>query len=397
MVLAWSCLAGAAGATTINVEIDYMQDATHSHKPQPDEIAAVVQMFACHGVTLNVVVDEALPEDSLLVDGPDVGDFFNSTGPHTFGTIYTDHFQHFWYGNWHYCVFGHQYSQDGGSTGSSGVAEQPGYRLLVSLGTFTSRVGTPFDRAATFAHELGHNLGLTHGGSADPNVVGSFSPVYASIMSYQYQLRGVRTHMMCLGLAGPYNLFKDLDYSNGRLPDVNEGALPESVGVGMSRVDWNCNGVIDDVVAHDLNDLDNDGKWCDAAGTPNQVLADYNDWATVSIFASNPALMKLPPVIATCAPVQEAIRTDGASDCAAVQPTLASEACVGGQMMWCNPAYTGTEAGTGNQPFRSVTAAYASAPSGSILYLRPGTYATSTVVMTKPMILTSLGRATLVP
>ena len=53
-----------AAATVMNIEIDYMDSTPtggHSHGPQPDEIAAVVQMFACHGITLNIVVDQAIP------------------------------------------------------------------------------------------------------------------------------------------------------------------------------------------------------------------------------------------------------------------------------------------------------------------------------------------------
>ena len=36
-------------------------------------------------------------------------------------------------------------------------------------------------------HELGHNLGLHHGGSVDTN----YKPNYNSIMNYRYQFPGV--------------------------------------------------------------------------------------------------------------------------------------------------------------------------------------------------------------
>ena len=69
----------------------------------------------------------------------------------------------------HYCIFGHDH--EGANcqvTGNSGLAETPGNDLVVTLGQFTNQVGTPFDRAATLAHEFGHNLGLTHCGANDP-------------------------------------------------------------------------------------------------------------------------------------------------------------------------------------------------------------------------------------
>ena len=56
-----------------------MADATHSHRPTQTEINAVIQMFACHGITLNVVIDEQLPHYNVLRRDPDPtkkNDFF---------------------------------------------------------------------------------------------------------------------------------------------------------------------------------------------------------------------------------------------------------------------------------------------------------------------------------
>src|SRR5256885_1463975 len=118
-----------AGAITFNIEIDYMDSTAsggHSHKPQPDEIAAVVQIFA-------------------------------------------------------------------------------------------GQIGTPFDRAATLAHEFGHNLGLPHG------AVNAFQPNKPSIMSYFYQLSGVRSASLAAGLSTVQtSLFKELDYSDGTMCGLNE-------------------------------------------------------------------------------------------------------------------------------------------------------------------------------
>src|SRR5262249_33100780 len=112
----------AAIPSVINVEIDYMKDSTHSHRPQPAEIAAIVQMFACHGVTLNAVVDDSIPEVHTLTDGPSLGDFFTATGPGRFATLKAQYFDHPG-GGWHYCIFGHNYTADGSDTTSSGLGE----------------------------------------------------------------------------------------------------------------------------------------------------------------------------------------------------------------------------------------------------------------------------------
>ena len=49
-------------------------------------------------------------------------------------------------------------------TSASGVAELPGGNFMVTLGFWDEFVGRPFVRASTTFHELGHTLGLFHGG-----------------------------------------------------------------------------------------------------------------------------------------------------------------------------------------------------------------------------------------
>src|SRR5262249_39104077 len=46
---------------------------------------------------------------------------------------------------------------------ASGIADLGG-NVTVTLGMWDEFVGTPFVRASTLFHELGHNLGLFHGG-----------------------------------------------------------------------------------------------------------------------------------------------------------------------------------------------------------------------------------------
>ena len=86
-------------------------------------------------------------------------------------------------------------------TSSSGIANLPGSRVMVSLGLWDTidYVGSPFVQASTTMHELGHNIELYHGGATpvwgnaatatviEPNC----KPNYLSVMSYLFQARGL--------------------------------------------------------------------------------------------------------------------------------------------------------------------------------------------------------------
>ena len=282
-----------ARADVFNIEIDYMVDSGiggHSHRPSNQEIDAVIQMFACQGHTLNVIVDDELPHYTQLRNDPDdCRNTFDYSGTNaSFGRLKQDYFDHAGEGGWHYCIFVH-FIEDSACnfTDSSGRAEIGGDDLIVSLGDFDGDIGTPWDRAATLAHEFGHNLGLYHCGAAapcgnpdnDPSTIGPRPLNLASIMSYFYQLRGVRANLECQGLAHEgLSLFKNLDYSHGTMCTLDEAALDEAFGVGLRSVDWNCNGTIGGVVAHDLND-DSDG-WCGAV-SGLQTLQDFDEWANI--------------------------------------------------------------------------------------------------------------------
>ena len=237
-----------ARADTFNIEIDYMVDdgiGGHSHRPNPEEIDAVVQMFACQGHTLNVEVDDVLPHYTQLRNDPDnCGNTFDYSGKNaSFGKLKQDYFDHAGEGGWHYCIFVH-FIEDNycNVTDSSGRAEIGGDDFVVSLGDFDGYIGTPWDRAATLAHEFGHNLGLYHCGADhpcgnpddDPSRRGPRPLNLPSIMSYFYQLKGVRTNLECQRLVRPgLGLFKDLDYSHGNMCTLNEAALDEPRGTGM--------------------------------------------------------------------------------------------------------------------------------------------------------------------
>jgi hypothetical protein len=117
----------------------------------------------------------------------------------------------------------------------SGLAEVSGNDFVVSLGgreVDLLHEGGTFSDGSTFMHELGHNLGLLHGGGDDLNA----KPNYLSVMNYRYQFGGI-TFASTVGSSLPAG--QRLDYSTqilpfgGNTPGVlDQSTVPNSPAVG---------------------------------------------------------------------------------------------------------------------------------------------------------------------
>jgi uncharacterized repeat protein (TIGR01451 family) len=117
--------------------------------------------------------------------------------------------------------FSHRYGLLGhklANSSVSGCAELPGNDFMVTLGAF-SAAPTPIQQASTFMHELGHTLGLQHGGNEPVNG----KPNYISVMNYNFQIDAIAR----VG-GGPARI----DYSRGGRLSLNEGSLSEAAGIG---------------------------------------------------------------------------------------------------------------------------------------------------------------------
>ncbi|QUC64801.1 hypothetical protein NsoK4_00485 [Nitrosopumilus sp. K4] len=214
----------------------------------------------------------------------------------------------------HYGIIAHSI----GDCGPSGVAELNGNDFIISLGCNFSvaeeglpttdengnknTVGSRWEFAGTFLHEIGHNFGLAHGGPTidiksgtnEPIVDSSINckPNYHSVMSY------ARQTPLYLGTPFP------VTYSSGLLPDMDEKlGLDEDIGLltagttstivwggsdlavrkastytesdPVVKVDWNGDGTTSGIVLDaDPNNLNISG--CDAS--PNQKYSDHDDW-----------------------------------------------------------------------------------------------------------------------
>ncbi len=186
----------------------------------------------------------------------------------------------------HYVVSAHQYD----STTSSGISRGiPASDLVVSLGAFCAGgldcSGTTAEQAGTFMHELGHNLGLHHGGGDDVN----YKPNFLSVMNYAFQLAGLVRD----GQAGvfDYSMFPD---GSQTLPDLDESSLSEATGIGgagslISRytTTWHCGGAFVTGPVTGGADFDCDGKPGETVSTDinsdsqKTTLSPWNDWEHV--------------------------------------------------------------------------------------------------------------------
>jgi Peptidase M66 len=380
-------LAGGAlaPADTFRIEIDWMGNDTDGHDHMPDQLVldAVIQMFACQGHTLIIDLSNEVPHMDLLTGDPgaDCGNFWTYTGAtNTYRNIRNANRDQG--AGWHYCIFAHQYRIDADpdnpnsgcvTTSSSGRANG-GDAFIVTLGGFSGQTGTLFEQAATLAHEFGHNLGLGHAGSMDSGVTTPYVQNLPSVMSYTYQLGGVRTTLGSLGFAPDFALFKEIDFSHGRMCSLNENSLSEPRGTLMLPVDFNCDNAASSVgVVQDLgfrgNGMGSNAAWCGEVDESRTLLVDYNEWANLVDGAGLRGAGSEGPVCITFEEwqkVQEDFGNRGG-------PPLEIEACITGRNAYLGTALP-TEDGRCVQPYDSVQQAHAAMPLRSVFYLTPRTY-----------------------
>ncbi len=390
-ILALSVLAAETGWTDLfRIELDYMVDASHSHEPAPLVADALIQMFACEGHTLVIDVDDAIPHYAVIVDDTTGTDSFWAYADEdsAFGALRATYFDRDGLAGWHYGVIGHRYRTGGVVTNSSGRAELPGANFIVTLGNHLGGVGSPFRQASTIAHEFGHNLGLEHCGSMDctsdssgTSWVGPVVPTMPSVMSYFFQLNGVRQQLECFGLAPEQaELFKHLDYSRGYQCFLDENALDENRGNLMIPVDWDCSGAVGGVVAEDIN-VSRFG-WCNTEFNLS-VVGDYDEWANIEDVTW---LARRPPARdVTCIAYSDWQSIVAGGVCP--DPPLTVESCREGQMLFVRPSGLPSASGRCGDPIETVADAQAAASPATTnhLYLEAGTYDEGPLILSKPM------------
>jgi hypothetical protein len=198
-----------------------------------------------------------------------------------------------------------------GNADTSGVSEPGGNDFVITLAswnfnvpTIVGGVGKDVYQASTFMHELGHTLGLQHGGEQGDDLtfdnlnteanegfdLYNCKPNYFSIMNYLYQFP-------------TFDPERPLDYSSKSV-DLDEDNLNEDVGIKVpmgrkiqfnaysplnwryyipsfktgSAVDWNGNGEFNNKgVKRDIN---NTVPFC-VRSSPGQLLRGHDDWVNL--------------------------------------------------------------------------------------------------------------------
>lgn len=184
---------------------------------------------------------------------------------------------------------GKDYSSSGIALTSFESATYTGTKFAVAKNSSPKGLLSRGAEAGTFMHELGHVLGLKHGGG---DHVG-YKPNYASVMNYSFQQSGI---------FGP----RRLDYSREVSTMLDENSLSEEDGVlnttqmaqtvhycpvlwssvpkarksSVNAVDWNCSGGIDGGrVSYDVTKDETD-----AAGNlvdTRSKLHGWHDWGNI--------------------------------------------------------------------------------------------------------------------
>lgn len=329
----------ADGAQHVWVHYDYMVGPDgETYEPDPAGIQIVVDSFARHGVVLHVDPrHNPIPLHSVIVfDAPGNRAFtFDPacTGPDAvgFSALKADYFRPDSNHPWHYVIFGKYVQVDNWDNvpachfppgfytpSTAGFAELPGYDAVVTFGEFHDRPdlhaffdfqsgnwltawpAPAYEWATIFMHELGHNLGLFHGGSGigccGLYQTDNLKPNYVSVMNSAYS--GLLTPIITASTETASGYWYRVDYSDEALTALDERNLSEPAGVGPTHhpndfvqwccqfagfqiasgpIDWNNDGTATETgVAADLN---NDGLMT--------VLTGFDDWVEVHAFLSN--------------------------------------------------------------------------------------------------------------
>jgi hypothetical protein len=210
-----------------------------------------------------------------------------------------------------YVLFAHNLVPlPGGGAGGSGCAELGGDDAVVTLGSFAGTVaghtggfGTKDQQAGTFMHELGHLLGLEHGGHDKVNC----KPNYRSVMSYNRQFAGSPVPNRRLDysrsadpvLAGLLNE-ASLNEPDALGTDLSLGPIPpffplpdqivfgpnawSLVSAAASDIDWNRNKAFQTSVTANINQGPTSG--CDGSGPS---LEGHDDWSNL-LYRSSAAI-----------------------------------------------------------------------------------------------------------
>jgi hypothetical protein len=258
----------------IFIEMDYMRrdSASHGLGPNNNVLQRIEAIFASAptsnpdgrtGINIHLELGNEVPYDDDLNPSAD-----------EFAALKEMNFDAARAPVYHYMIWANGRDGDRRSGRTFGI---PSSDFVVTLGVWSEGTGgTDEPKIGTFVHELGHNLGLRHGGIENQN----FKPNHLSVMNYFFQMDGVQRDG---GNSYDYQRFST---SNLNEHELNEGAGlgqgPELQGyftrfwlsadearqvIAAGAIDWDDNNRLDPAIQRDLN---SDEQMLDLAATPNE-------------------------------------------------------------------------------------------------------------------------------
>lgn len=263
------------GRKDILLEFDWFDDnndpgdcGPHTHRPSAAAMAALRYEFSLLSVSnpsreggINVITDygqggpnftggNRVADADGVIAGGISGEDFRAIKAANFSSARRKYF--------HYVLMPHRFNS---TASNGGQARLNGADMIISLQCWNSDA----NQSIVAMHELGHNLGLRHGGNEEVN----YKPNYNSVMNYLYSYDGVDTDCTVPGNGA-------MKFSRGFRAALNENSLSETAGIcnGVD-VDWNRDGLINpNLVAADIN---GDGL--------RTTLTDNNDLANLNLAA----------------------------------------------------------------------------------------------------------------
>jgi hypothetical protein len=204
----------------------------HDDAPDPAAIQEVVDAFAAHGVVLEIDNHHtAIPTSNKLVS------MIPLCGALVVADVRSQYFHPTSNHEWHYALFGDRVLDvsrpfpDPCAATTSGFSEENGDNFALGM-EFLRHFQIGNDAlfvGGAFMHELGHNLGLLHGGNDDLN----YKPNYISVMNYFFNFGIPYAKVAGSTAIAGYRL----DYSGPALPPLDPAHLDETVGVQGSSPD----------------------------------------------------------------------------------------------------------------------------------------------------------------
>lgn len=258
----------------LNLEVDWQVCEGHDHILDSAQLHALVEVFECEGILLNVDLSDGIDSLPTSVSKYDFQSYYDE--------LYSDHWGD---QSWCHALLVHEILE-----GHAGWYYYGGGVLIQNLKNFRS----------TFVvlHEFGHYLGLSHGGAESGQISLDKKPNYPSVMNYRMLPArfGVALRLSMDGLNPNCGAYRSLDFSHGLLQSLRAGGVFEPSGVGLGPVDWNCNGTIDsDTLTEILNLNTSDRCPVQFETHPAQEYKDFDDWSFIkSRFATGAFRLEQP-------------------------------------------------------------------------------------------------------